>query len=446
MKRSISAFAVTTTLLLSPAGASPMNDRAGAPVHSAAPESEAPPATRDNWYWGPENRWSWHNMRRLFPTSQVGRGDGPTVNLPSAPADLGRVAFVDPVSSRQMTIAQMLDATDTDGFIVVRHGKVLFETYRNGMTRNDPHLLMSMTKSVTGALAGILVDRGQLDLTRKVADYVPEVSGTIYKDATVRELIDMTVADPSRNAEVRAADFKGVDTAAGWLPPPPEGSLGLRAWLATMRRPTGQNGRAFLYLTQSTTLAAWVMERATGRDFSRLLTDEIWSKLGAEQDAYMLLDGRQQAYASPGLNVTLRDMARFGMMMKDGGRFNGRQIVPGTWIRDIREGGDPEVMARGRGSLSMFDQPMPGQDGETYRSFWWITGPQCGRFSANGLGGQLLIVDPAADVVAVKFTSSPNPASGGTNTVTAAHGIDAIIASLTGRSCLRPSTVQRTRR
>ncbi|MGC4250316.1 MAG: serine hydrolase, partial [Sphingobium sp.] len=225
-----------------------------------------------------------------------------------------------------------------------------------------------------------------------------------------------------------------------------EGSQGLRAWLGTLRRPTGQNAHAFLYLTQSTTLAAWVMERATGRDFSRLLTDEIWSKLGAEQDAYMLLDGQQQAYASPGLNVTLRDMARFGIMMKDGGRFNGRQIVPQSWIRDIREGGDPDVMARGRGSLSMFEQPMPGQDGETYRSFWWITGRQCGRFSANGLGGQLLIVDPAADVVAVKFTSSPNPASGSANTVTAAHGIDAIIASLTGHSCLRPGAVQRGRR
>jgi CubicO group peptidase (beta-lactamase class C family) len=166
-----------------------------------------------------------------------------------------------------------------------------------------------------------------------------------------------------------------------------------------------------------------------------MLTEEICSKLGAEQDAYVLLDGYQQAYTSPGLNVTLRDMARFGLMMARGGRLNGQQIVPESWIHDIRTGGDPAVMARGKGSRSMFDQPMPGEKNESYRSFWWVTGPQCGRFSANGLGGQLMIVDPAADMVAVKFTSSPNPMKGGENTVTAARGIDAIIASLSGRSC-----------
>lgn len=409
------------------------------PVVTAAeavtPEAEAPPATVRNWYWEPYNRWSWHNMRRLFPTARIGRGDGPPLALPEAPRDIGGISFLDPVSARRMTVAEMLDATDTDGFIVLHRGAIVYESYRHGMTRDDPHLLMSMIKSVTGALAGILVEKGQLDPDRPITDYVPEVAGTIYDGATVRQLLDMVVADPSRDARVRAGDFQGVDTAAGWLPPPPEGTEGLRKWLQTMRRPKGEDGKAFLYLTQTTTLVAWAMERAAKRDFARMLTEEIWSKLGAEQDAYVLLDGFQQAYTSPGLNVTLRDMARFGLMMARGGRLNGQQIVPESWVHDIRTGGDPAVMARGKGSRSMFDQPMPGEKNESYRSFWWVTGPQCGRFSANGLGGQLMIVDPAADMVAVKFTSSPNPMRGGENTVTAAQGIDAIIASLSGRSC-----------
>jgi CubicO group peptidase (beta-lactamase class C family) len=399
------------------------------------PEAESAPATLANWYWGPNNRWSWHNMRRLFPTARVGRGDGPAVALGAAPKELGTISFLDPVSGQNMTVAQMLDATDTDGFIVLRHGKVVYETYRNGMTPDDPHLLMSMTKSVTGALAGVLVEKKQLDPQKLITDYVPEVAGTIYDGATVRQLLDMVVADPSRTPEVRAADFNGIDTAAGWLPPPTGGTPGLRAWLQTLSRPKGQDGQAFLYLTQTTTLVAWAMERATKTDFSRLLTDAIWSKLGAEQDAYILLDGHQQAYASPGLNVTLRDMARFGLMIEHNGRFNGQQIVPEDWIRDIRRGGDPDVMARGKGSLSMFEQPLPGHERESYRSFWWVTGPQCGRISANGLGGQLLIIDPEADMVAVKFTSATDPKRGGTDTVTAAYGINAIIASLSGHGC-----------
>jgi CubicO group peptidase (beta-lactamase class C family) len=374
-------------------------------------------------------------MRRLFPTARVGRGDGRPSALPAAPRELGGIAFLDPVSSKQMTIRQMLEETDTDGFIVLHRGEVIYEKYGHGMSRDDPHLLMSMTKSVTGALAGVLVAEKQLDPQRLVTDYVPEMSGTMYEGATVRQLLDMQVADPSRDAAVRASDFKGVDTAAGWLASSTQMSPGLRAWLETIHRPKGVNGRAFLYLTQSTTLAAWVMERAAGRDFSRMLTDEIWSKLGAEQDAYILLDAHQEAYASPGLNITLRDMARFGLMMEDGGRANGQQIVPETWLRDILHNGDPMVMARGGGTRSLFETPMPGHEGESYRSFWWVAGPACGQFSANGLGGQLMIIDPAADIVAVKFTSSPDPVKGGTNTITAAYGIEAIVKFLSGRSC-----------
>lgn len=430
LTRIIAAAAVS--LISLSAAAHPENPARPA---ASAPEAESPPATVANWYWGPFNRWSWHNMRRLFPAADVGRGSGPPVDLPEAPRDILNIAFSDPVSSRSMTVAEMLDGTYTDGFIVLHNGRIIYETYRAGMTRTDPHLLMSMTKSVTGALAGILVDKGKLDPRRLVTDYVPEVAGTLYDGATVRQLLDMVIADPSRDAKVSAADFKGVDTAAGWLPPPPGGNPGLRAWLQTLRRPRGENGRAFLYLTQNTTLAAWVMERAAKRDFSRMLTEEIWSRLGASQDAYMLLDPYQQAYASPGLNVTLRDMARFGLMMENGGRSNGQQIIPESWIRDILTGGDPAVMARGRGSLSLFGLPMPGHERESYRSYWWVTGPQCGRFSANGLGGQLLIIDPVAHMVVVKFSSSPNPEAGARTTVTAAHGINAIIASVSGHGC-----------
>jgi CubicO group peptidase (beta-lactamase class C family) len=433
--RLIRILAVTTALSLLPQTAGAYIQVKGGPTNMPLPEAESPPATVANWYWSPSNRWSWHNMRRLFPTANVARGSGSPVALPNARRDVLGISFLDPVSSRRMTVAEMLEGTNTDGFIVLRNGKVIYETYRSGMRPDDPHLLMSMTKSVTGALAGILVDKGQLDPGRPVTDYVPEVAGTIYEGATVRHLLDMVIADPSRDPKVRAADFEGVDTAAGWLPPPIGGTPGLRAWLQTMRRQKGEPGQAFLYLTQTTTLVAWVMERAANKDFSRMLTEEIWSKLGAEHDAYMLLDLHQQAYASPGLNVTLRDMARFGLMMGNGGRFNGQQIVPESWIRDILEGGDPQVMARGRGSLSMFEVPMPGQERESYRSFWWVTGPQCGRFSANGLGGQLMIIDPAADMVVVKFSSSPNPMKGGQHTVTAAHGINAIIASLSGHGC-----------
>src|SRR5580700_2931195 len=94
---------------------------------SAAPVADV---TAANWYWGPANRWSWHNTRRIFPTAQVGRGAGPVASLAHADRDLTKITFTDPVTHRSMTLAEMLDATYTDGFLVLQHGEILAEVYR----------------------------------------------------------------------------------------------------------------------------------------------------------------------------------------------------------------------------------------------------------------------------------------------------------------------------
>jgi CubicO group peptidase (beta-lactamase class C family) len=129
---------------------------------SALPAAEpiAAPAAADvtaaNWYWGPANRWSWHNTRRIFPTAQVSRGSGPVTTLARTDRDLAKVTFTDPVTHKSMTVAEMLDSTYTDGFLVLQHGRILSEIYRNGLTQEQPHLFMSISKSVMGTLAGIL--------------------------------------------------------------------------------------------------------------------------------------------------------------------------------------------------------------------------------------------------------------------------------------------------
>jgi CubicO group peptidase (beta-lactamase class C family) len=366
-----------------------------------------------NWYWGPANQWSWHNTRRIFPTAQVSRGAGPLTQLaapePNTKLDLSKITFTDPVNKKPMTVADMLDATYTDGFLVLHHGQILAETYRNGMTAQDPHLIMSVSKSIMGTLAGILVSRGQLNPAKLVTDYIPELKGTMYDGATVRNLLDMSVDDPqareeAKTAEGTAREYQAVDEAGGWLPHTAASAPGFRAYFAALKRPHGDNGKQFQYLDESAILIGWVMERAAGEDLSQLLTDDLWSKLGAEQDAYILLDPHQQAYSSAGFNATLRDMARFGQMMAQGGRYNGQQIVPAFWVEDIRTNGS--VLDKGHPGLAA-PAPWPGHTHGTYRSFWWLADQSCGRFAGVGLGGQLLIIDPAADMVVVKFDSVP---------------------------------------
>jgi CubicO group peptidase (beta-lactamase class C family) len=406
----------------------------------------APPAAADvsatdvsaaNWYWGPANRWSWHNTRRIFPTAQVGRGSGPVFALDHADRDLTGITFYDPATRESMTVAKMLDATFTDGFLVLQHGKILAEDYRNGLTPDQPHLFMSLSKSMMGTLAGILVGRRELDVTKMVTDYVPEMQGTVYTGATVRNLLDMSVDDPTERAALKTTrgtdkEYEAVDEAGGWLPATAKSAPGLRAYLTGLHRPRGQNGKQFLYLDQSAILIGWVMERATGKDLSQLLSEDIWAKLGAEQDAYMLLDHHQQAYSSAGFNATLRDLGRFGQMMLQGGRYNGQQVVPESWVSDIRTNG---VASGGEDVGLPAPVTWPGHAQGTYRSFWWLSQASCGRFAGVGLGGQLLIVDPVADMVVVKFDSVPVARFDDKTFQTQYRAIDAIIKTVSGHGC-----------
>ena len=409
------------------------------PASERAAAATGADVTAANWYWSPANRWSWHNTRRIFPTAQVSRGNGPVAALALADRDLSKISFTDPATRKSMTIAEMLDATYTDGFLVLQRGRILAESYRNGLTQEQPHLFMSVSKSIMGTLAGILVGRGELDTGKLVTDYVPEMKNTVYQGATVRNLLDMSVDDPQEREALKstrgtAQEYEAVDEAGGWLPATAKSAPGLRAYLTGLHRPRGENGKKFLYLDQSAILIGWVMERATGKDLAQLLTDDIWAKLGAEQDAYVLLDHHQQAYSSAGFNATLRDLGRFGQMMAQGGRYNGQQIVPESWVNDIRTNG--AASAQGQGDMGLAaPAPWPGHRRGTYRSFWWLSDASCGRFTGVGLGGQLLVVDPVADMVVVKFTSDPTAESDDKTFGTEYQGIDAIIKAVSGHGC-----------
>ena len=365
---------------------------------SPAEPRTAPQVTIENWYWGPHNRWSYQHTRRLFPSAVIRRGTASPAPLEQRSQSLEELRFED-VAGDPMTLLQMLDSTYVDAFIVLHDGRIVSELYFNGMKPTSEHLLMSVSKSFTGSLAGILVERGLLDPEDDVIDYVPEIRQSAYADTTIRQLLDMTVGvrwsedyvDPS--SEVYAQDM-----SMGWRPRHPGSAAGLHDFLQQTRK-EGEHGRAFKYVSANTDLLGWVFERATGRDFAELFSDEIWRLLGVEQDAYVLLDGFDNAIADAGFNVTLRDLPRFGQMHLQHGAFNGRQIVPAEWIDDFRSRGNRQTWIAGDGDAFL--------SGGSYRNGWWVSGD--GAFMGLGLAGQMLYIDPAADVVIGLFSSHPAP-------------------------------------
>lgn len=399
-------LAITAALAAEPAPIYPDAD-ASDPAKLGWMVGSPPPPDRilrfddGSYFRFPAMRWSVSNFRQLMPTVNVSRGLAAPTPLPRAMRDdIDDVVFQPLGSSRTMTWQDSLKANYTDGIVVLHKGRIVYERYFGVLGPQGQHGAMSVTKSFIGTLAAMLAADGTLDPSRKVAEYVPELATSAFGDATVRQLMDMTTgirfsedyADP--NADVWA------HAAAGNPLPKPKDYAGPRSYYEFLQtvRPEGRHGTAFHYRTANTDALGWVLARASGKTVAQLLSDRIWSRLGAEQDAYMTVDSTGTPFAGGGLNTGLRDLARFGEMIRNNGVFNGRRILPAAAVADIRRGGDPADFAQAGYTLLA---------GWTYRDMWWITHNAHGAFAARGVHGQAIYIDPKAEMVIARFASHP---------------------------------------
>ena len=374
------------------------------------------------WDKGPDNLWAFQHISEIIPTGNISRGSGPVARLEHAPQDLSGLGFKTP-DGKQMTVRKMLETTYTDGFIVLHEGRVVFEKYYNGMTPQTRHLLMSVSKSVTGTSAGILVNDGRLNPTAKVVDYVPELKNSPgFAEATVREVLDMTTsivfsedyADPK-------AEVVSHEVATAWRGPKSKlAQEGLYAFSQTIKKDKRAHGEKFHYASINTDVLGWLIERASKQRFIEIMRDAIWSKLGAEHDAQISVDYKGSAVANGGFVITLRDLARFSQMVLDDGRYNDRQIVPSGWIDDIRFNGKNSAW-----KPTSYSKIWP--DG-FYRNQWYVTKDDHGSFFAVGVNGQHIWINPKTRVVMVKYSSLPISADKD-NIVLGWVGMDAIARS-----------------
>ncbi len=349
----------------------------------------------------PQWRWSVCNFQQLMPTKMISRGLSPISPLEIAEIeDLDDITFTPLGQTEPMTWKESLTANFTDGLLVMHHGKVVYETYAGCLAPTNWHGAMSMTKSFIGLLGEMLVVEGQLDDTKLVRDYIPELTESAFGDATVRQVMDMTTglqysedyADP--NAEI------WQHAAAGNPLPKPEDYTGPRTYfefLQTVQK-QGVHGRSFAYKTINTDVLGWLISRVTGQSVAEVLSERVWSQLGTELDAFISVDSIGTPFAGGGLNAGLRDMARFGQMLLNNGRIGEEQVIPEAAIASIRRGGSRQAFADAGYSLL---------DGWSYRGMWWITHNDHGAYMARGVHGQALYIDPTADMVIARFASHP---------------------------------------
>lgn len=398
------------------------NSQPAPPVMQGSP---VPPEWRipaEGYDTPPFNRWSFRNMRQIARTADIRRG--PDIwDMPGSPQDMGDLAFEG--AQGRITWAQMLNDTYTDAVLIWQGGRVLVETYFNGNDARTQHIIFSMSKSLTSTVAGCLIADGLLDPAAQVTGIVPELVATGWNGASVQQVLDMTTGTRfDETYDSKLAHVWKLDIAAGLRVPPPEmpaREVPDTIWdlIMALTETEAAHGARFAYRSIETELLAGLMERVSGQNFAAMLSERLWAPMGAEQDAFVVVDRAGFAMSDGAVCASLRDMARFGRLMLEGGRRDGVQIVPPAWIADVRAGDHGLFDDYGRAKFP----------NGRYRNMFWI--PDRGRpaHMCLGIHGQHVLIDPDRDLVTVKFSSWPTALDATTFMDDWLAGIDAVLAA-----------------
>ena len=300
---------------------------------------------------------------------------------------------------------------------MLRDGKVALEWLRPGVQDDEPHIVMSVSKSITALLAGALEGAGLLDPEAPVTRYIPEADGSAFGDAQVRHLLDMTTSTAFVEDYSPGDDVREYRRSTGWYPAE-NGAPGLHEYLLTIRK-AAEHGRAFHYVSPNTDMLGWVCERAAGVTYADALSTYIWAPLGAESDADVTVDRLGAMRAAGGISVVPRDLARLGQLVVE----DGLGVVPAAYVRDLREGGDQAAWSGGE-----WAEFLPGG---AYRNCFYQPRTEPGVAVGIGIFGQHLYADPVRKVVVAKQSSWPMP-SDEAGDLTAIDASRAIAAALAG--------------
>lgn len=326
---------------------------------------------------------TFRNIDRLFPTRSVRRGDK-VRTLSYAESELSDFSFTH--EGKSYDLYDVISLNRVSGLIIIHGGDVKFEKYFLGNDEHTRWMSMSVVKSMTAILVGAAIEDGFIEsIDDPIIRYLPRFSGTAYDGVTVRNLLQMTsgvawnetYTDPSSDRRRMLEEQIGQQPGA---------ILDLMGALPRAAEP----GTLWNYSTGETHVVGALVAAATGRPVADYLSEKIWSRAGMEADANWWLespDGLE--VGGSGLSATLRDYARFGLFMHEDGIIDGERVLPEDWMSD----------AGSRKTVG----------GETVE-YGYMLWPLHGRsYSAIGIFGQFVFVDPDNDLVVAMWSAQSKP-------------------------------------
>jgi CubicO group peptidase (beta-lactamase class C family) len=323
----------------------------------------------------------------MYPTTRLAASpkpfnfpDGDAVQLPDSYEFVGE--------TRSST--EFLDLTDTSALLVIENGKVRFEQYYLTGGRDVQWLSMSVAKSFISTLVGIAIQEGLIEsVDDPITQYVPELSGSAYDNVAIEDVLEMSsgaawnedYADPESDV-MRMGKIMGIG-----------GSLD--EFTATLK-PEKPPGTFNQYNSADTQALGMLVSRVTGRTVTDYMQEKLWTPLGAEADAYWMVDDHQVEMAFGGLNATARDYAKIGELFRLKGDWQGQQIINADWVFNATHSTKPHLLP---GENAFSDYPM----GYGYQ--WWLMDGDEEEFAAIGVYNQFIYVNPTRNLVIVKLSA-----------------------------------------
>jgi CubicO group peptidase (beta-lactamase class C family) len=352
-------------------------------------DSEALRNARRHFLDSNVNVLTFHSIDSLFLTKRV-ENSGTVWALPRNAA---KPDFTYQFSGKDHAALDVLDRTFTNALIILKHGAIVYEIYRNQTDTSTHFISFSMAKSITSILIGIALADGQIhSLDDQITQYVPELKESAYDGVTIRQAMDMRSG--ANYVEQYVTDAPDI-LAAAFENSMVQNRMRFVSITRAMTRayPPGEH---FSYSTFESCVLGWVLERATKQSITKYTSEHLWKPAGMESYGFWMVDGPPDVgreFNGGGFNAVARDYARLGLMMLRNGKAGDRQVVPAAWVKESTVPGVREAVNPMDPTLGYHDQWWPVVDSAAYM--------------ALGLQGQMIYIDSASDTVVVKLSYVP---------------------------------------
>jgi len=333
---------------------------------------------------------TFRNIDRLFPTRIVHRGD--TVSV--LPEKLVTMAdFRLSLDGTDYALSDILRLNNVTGIVLVHDGQIVFEKYLAGNDERTRWMSMSVVKSITATLIGAAIQDGAIEsLDDPVVRYLPRLKGSAYDGVSIRQVLQMS-SGVAWNETYTDRDSDRRHMLEAQIGQKPGAILDLMAALPRAAEP----GTRWNYSTGETHVAGALLRAAVGKPLADYLSEKIWSRVGMQADANWWLespDGLE--VGGSGLSATLRDYARFGLFLLHDGIIDGERVLPEGWVQ----------AASSRQLV-----------GDEYVEYGFMLWPLHGSsYTALGIFGQFVFVDPEHQLVVAMWSAQPKPEG--------SHGVD----------------------